>query len=624
VASLVLAALGLLSALEGRAVAERTSQSVGIVITPAPDATAHRLRVWSAAVADRNESPATILALGDSVTEGLRASTAANRWTNLLQDELRAAFPTSATGTAGGVGYLASYHAHGAFTGPSTTGTVRNSLRGLGYRALTLHDGSTVTYSNVTGTTVRVWFASVAFSGPLQVSIDGRPSIAVPTFSSGSSYHDEWVDLDLGGPGRHQVVISRGEGGFDPDFGGIQVFDGDENTGVRVIDAAKAGALTTRYTAGAAAGSDLVSDIADWVEGTEPSLAIVALGVNEWQTGQAPATFQANLQIVIDELRRAQRRLPIVLVAWYRPFTTSARTYPWSDYVDAMERLVTTNGDLVLADFSDPMRWPAPTRSGPDGYYADGLHPSDAGHAAIADQLAQLLSSTDLFPPDTTAPTVELESPVNGAVVGIGRSPAVRYSCADEPGGSGLASCVGSVADGAPLPTQALGDAAIVVTATDNAGHATVVEHTYRVARPRPDARVRHGRAGPLAGDDVYDSSGVRQSRRGSTSPGGRVLFTASFENDAAFADRLQLTGGPSSSRFVLRFRADGVDVTRRVLAGRYRTPVLPPGARHVLEVTVRPPPTARIGSSITGSVTAASLTDLRVTDRVGLTVTVR
>ena len=83
-------------------------------------------------------------------------------------------------------------------------------------------------------------------------------------------------------------------------------------------------------------------------------------------------------------------------------------------------------------------------------------------------------------PPDTTAPTVDLRTPANGARVKQGADVVVDFSCADE-GGSGLDSCVGSMPDGAKLDTSTLGDVSVTVTARDKAGNQTVVTNTVTV-----------------------------------------------------------------------------------------------------------------------------------------------
>jgi Bacterial Ig-like domain (group 3) len=82
---------------------------------------------------------------------------------------------------------------------------------------------------------------------------------------------------------------------------------------------------------------------------------------------------------------------------------------------------------------------------------------------------------------DTTAPTIDLRSPANGDHVGQGNEVVVDFSCGDEQGGSGLASCVGTTADGAALDTSTLGDVSVTVTARDNAGNQRAVTHTVTV-----------------------------------------------------------------------------------------------------------------------------------------------
>ena len=91
-----------------------------------------------------------------------------------------------------------------------------------------------------------------------------------------------------------------------------------------------------------------------------------------------------------------------------------------------------------------------------------------------------LTGTVTCVPPDTTAPTVDLRSPVDGAEVRQGASVIVDFSCSDE-GSSGLASCVGTTADGAPLDTSELGESSVTVTARDGAGNETVVTHTVTV-----------------------------------------------------------------------------------------------------------------------------------------------
>lgn len=87
--------------------------------------------------------------------------------------------------------------------------------------------------------------------------------------------------------------------------------------------------------------------------------------------------------------------------------------------------------------------------------------------------------------PDLTAPVVDLRSPGDDLRVEVGTAIEVDFSCSDE-GGSELASCVGSVADGAWLDTSSVGSRSVTVAARDNAGNETVVTHDVEVVDETP------------------------------------------------------------------------------------------------------------------------------------------
>jgi hypothetical protein len=81
--------------------------------------------------------------------------------------------------------------------------------------------------------------------------------------------------------------------------------------------------------------------------------------------------------------------------------------------------------------------------------------------------------------PDTTNPVVTINTPANGASYSQGAVVNASYSCSDS--GSGIDSCVGTVANGSPINTSTLGNRTFTVTATDNAGNTTTVTRTYTV-----------------------------------------------------------------------------------------------------------------------------------------------
>ncbi|WP_102126511.1 PxKF domain-containing protein [Deinococcus planocerae] len=83
---------------------------------------------------------------------------------------------------------------------------------------------------------------------------------------------------------------------------------------------------------------------------------------------------------------------------------------------------------------------------------------------------------------DGTAPTITLTSPTEGAISTLGQTVNAAYTCTDA--GSGLASCVGTVANGTPIDTASVGSKTFTVTATDRAGNTTNQTATYNVIYP--------------------------------------------------------------------------------------------------------------------------------------------
>ena len=240
---------------------------------------------------------------------------------------------------------------------------------------------------------------------------------------------------------------------------------------------------------------------------------------------------------------------------------------------------------------------------------SDGTEFGHEDHAGIG--FAPLDVTTD-----TTDPTVTIATPPLGAVYAQNQVVNADFSCADQ-GGSGLASCVGTVADGQAIDTATLGPKTFTVTATDGAGNARVLNRTYTVVAARPDARIRRG-AGSLVGNDIYNTTGAGQTRTGSAARGHSVTYYASIQNDAAFAEALRLRGHPSTANFTVAYRNPaGTNITNQVTAGTYTTPNLAPGGTHRITITVTVRNTAPDNASVARTLTATSTTHPTIKDTV-------
>ena len=216
-------------------------------------------------------------------------------------------------------------------------------------------------------------------------------------------------------------------------------------------------------------------------------------------------------------------------------------------------------------------------------FISDG---ADASVRPATDPMSHAVFVLDVTT-DTTGPLITIARPPAGAVYVQNQVVTADFSCADTVGGTGVASCVGTVANGQAVNTATLGQKTFRVTATDRAGNTRVLNRTYTVTPARPDGRIRRG-AGPLAGDGIYNTTGVGQTRRGSAARGRSVTYYASIQNDGRVADTFRLRGQASTRRFALVYRNPaGANITTAVTNGTYRTPNLATAGTHRITIIV-------------------------------------
>lgn len=115
-----------------------------------------------------------------------------------------------------------------------------------------------------------------------------------------------------------------------------------------------------------------------------------------------------------------------------------------------------------------------------EGAYLNGLVDEVRLYSsALSTAEIQALSSGP--PPDTTAPTISITMPTDGAQYLIGASILADYTCQDEAGGSGTVTCAGPVASGAAIDTATVGTKVFTVNAADTAGNSASLTRIYQV-----------------------------------------------------------------------------------------------------------------------------------------------
>ena len=159
-------------------------------------------------------------------------------------------------------------------------------------------------------------------------------------------------------------------------------------------------------------------------------------------------------------------------------------------------------------------------------------------------------------------------------------------------------------------------------------GQVYVANSSHLVVRftptTQPDLRVKAGFTGPFVGDDVYNTTGVDQTRRLAVAPGRTATYVVWVQNDARRPDTVRLRGTTATGAFRVRYTIDGERRTAAIGAGTYLTPVLDPGATQAVRVDVLVGPHADPGAALTAALTATSTADTTRKDRVRMVTSVR
>lgn len=240
---------------------------------------------------------------------------------------------------------------------------------------------------------------------------------------------------------------------------------------------------------------------------------------------------------------------------------------------------LTGTADAVTGAFS------VTTAPLPDGYY---------GVRAMQRDLAAFVRTTRAvgFRVDATAPALPaVTAPAASATYLVGEVVAAAYTCADAAGGSGIATCAGPVADGAPIDTDTAGEKTFTVTATDAAGNTTDRTVTYTVVTslpvttdPDPAPIVQPGGTTPAPAQPegtTPPASGVGAPAAGPPRPTARLITGAARVRSGRLTVRIACaTGARCAGTLVLRHRPRGA--RKAIVVGRARFTLAAGGQRRV------------------------------------------
>ncbi len=213
-----------------------------------------------------------------------------------------------------------------------------------------------------------------------------------------------------------------------------------------------------------------------------------------------------------------------------------------------------------------------------------GITAGPDGNVWFTELAVSAIGRLTIVEPDTAPPVVTIVEPTPDAAYMVGDVVTASYACTDT-GGSGLASCVGTVPAGSPLDTSTPGVHVLEVAATDGAGHVTIATRPYlvfgsfdgRLVLPPAVATLRAGQPA----DVRFDTAA------GALAPGAPFTELVACDTWAAIGSMeaatpsgpgLHVTGG----RTTFRWR------TEKAWAGTCRSLVLPFEAGVTLRLLVR------------------------------------
>lgn len=290
-----------------------------------------------------------------------------------------------------------------------------------------------------------------------------------------------------------------------------------------------------------------------------------------------------------------------------------ADTYAW--FAGSARRL--SNGNTLIGWADARANLATEVSSDKEILWEVNTLPAAAGHRNYITYRAELITSLS----DKIKPVATQTGPADSATLAQGTVVNAAASCADR-GGSNLATCTTTGITDGHLDTSVLGTHSWTTTAVDVAGNTTTATRNYvvRSAVRRPDGLIRRAEVATWKGNDIYgpatNQTVAQRARRGTA-----VTSYWRVQNDGERADVFTLTGTATSYGYAVRYWSNGVDVTRAIVAGTFRTTSLAPGATKQIRVVITPKRVRGAASAKTFTLRAASGAAI---DRVAVKVTAR
>lgn len=326
---------------------------------------------------------------GDSLKEGVGASTWAARPLVKLQKWLRDRYPIAGVQGDGWIpALLAGGPASPITVTPNTAnlhdGSNTNRVYGLGGKAKGLGDNHVAAITR-TGTQFRVWYGwfNDGLTANGRIRIDGGAWQTVLTADATPGSGQYWTSPVLAA-GSHLIEVSGTTLYLQIVLEAIEVFGSaqDRDAGVHVYDGSHSSWTSSNLLPGTEAGKR------HWevFDALDPSLLILDLVTNDPPWGVTAAMTAANLRTIT-----ARAACPaLVLIPPRAPRALTGWAATWEGYRSALLELAAGN----TAVYEWGKDWPvysSPAEAAATGLMFDDFHPNDAGHDSQAAQIGAAL-----------------------------------------------------------------------------------------------------------------------------------------------------------------------------------------------------------------------------------------
>ena len=148
-----------------------------------------------------------------------------------------------------------------------------------------------------------------------------------------------------------------------------------------------------------------------------------------------------------------------------------------------------------------------------------------------------------------------------------------------------------------------------------NGGYLATAERLEFVFH-QPDGRIKAPRS-RFRGDDIYNRTGKRQIGKTGAARGTTKTFRIKLQNDGNVPDQFRVKGGRGNAAFGVVYLEGTRNITKRVVAGRFRTRVLQPGRTQLIKLKVTVLAGASVGTVRTWKILARSGEDGSARDAV-------